>query len=159
MFEDGNIISTAVPSCGISEVDKQMSMSWPKINSDPISELSSSYICQAFPSLFSTGEGDLFKVKDKNLTPRVYFQYLMDYEDGRFASHKIFPYFALNSVMRWECLSKGTVYIKDRPLMKKMNIQVLKDLIEKNSDIMKDLLVYGSSIRGTKEFWSSKSAS
>lgn len=132
-------------------------MKWPSINPHAINEWSGSYVAQAFPALFPYGEGDLHEVRSKQLTARIYFQYLMDYEDGRFANHKIFPYFAFNTVMRWECLSKGTVYMKDHPLMKKMNIEVLKDLIKEKPDFMKDIMIYGSNIRGTREFWSSRS--
>ncbi|KAK3924575.1 4-hydroxy-3-methylbut-2-enyl diphosphate reductase 1 [Frankliniella fusca] len=38
-----------------------------------------------------------------------------------------------------------------------MNIQILKDMINENPEFMKDILVYGSNIRGTREFWSSRS--
>ncbi|KAK3929433.1 Bifunctional lycopene cyclase/phytoene synthase [Frankliniella fusca] len=153
------VISTAVPSTGFFHPEDKLkhSMNWPHINTDAVKELTRPYIAQAFPVLFPYSEGDLHEVRDKNLTPRIYFQYLMDFEDGRFSSHKIFPYFGLNTVMRWECLSKGTIYIKDHPNLKKMNIEILKDIMKKNPDYMKDILVYGSNIRGTREFWSSRS--
>lgn len=157
---EDEIVSTAVPSVSMVKPDDKLkhNMTWPNISSDAIKEFSTPYLVQAFPCLFPNGEGDLQEVKSKRLTARVYFQYLMEFEDGRFADHKIFPYFALNSVMRWQCLSKGTVYIKDHPSMKKMNIGVLKDLVLRNPSLMKDMLVYGSNIRGTLEFWASRSS-
>lgn len=152
---EDQVVSTAVPSTGFFNPEQKLkhSMNWPQISTDAVKELTRPYIAQAFPVLFPYGRGDLHEVRDKNLTPRIYFQYLMDFEDGRFSSHKIFPYFGLNTVMRWECLSKGTVYIKDHPNLKKMNIEVLKDIMKQNPDYMKDILVYGSNIRGTREFW------
>ncbi|KAK3919264.1 DNA polymerase delta small subunit [Frankliniella fusca] len=153
-----DVSSMAVPSTAIyhSEEKIKHNMNWPNISTNAVKELTCPYISQAFPTLFPYGNCDLHEIRDKKLTPRIYFQYLMEYYDGRFASHKIFPYFAFNTVMRWECLSKGTIYIKDHPLLKKMNIQVLKDIINENPNFMKDLLVYGSNIRGTREFWSSR---
>ncbi len=157
-YED-EVISTAVPSTGFFHTEEKLkhTMNWPQISTDAVKELTRPYIAQAFPALFPYGHGDLHEVRDKYLTPRVYFQYLMDFEDSRFSSHKIFPYFGLNTVMRWECLSKGTIYIKDHPNLKKMNIEVLKDIMLKNPEYMKDILVYGSNIRGTREFWSARS--
>ncbi|KAK3914308.1 Glycine N-acyltransferase, partial [Frankliniella fusca] len=155
---EDEIVSAAVPlpSFYHSEDKVKHNMNWPEISCNAVKELTRPYIAQAFPSLFPYGEGDLHEVRDKKLSPRIYFQYLMEFEDGRFSNHKIFPYFGLNTVMRWECLSKGTVYMKDHPNLKKMNIEVLKDIIKKNPDFMKDILVYGSNIRGTREFWSSR---
>ncbi len=36
----------------------------------------------------------------------------MRYEDGRFAKHPRFRYFALNTEMRWCALQTGKIYIK-----------------------------------------------
>ncbi|KAK3909852.1 DNA repair protein RecO [Frankliniella fusca] len=157
--QEDDIVSTAVPSPSFyhSEDKLKHNMNWPDSSTDAVKELTRPYIAQVFPSLFPYGEGDLHEVRDRNITPRIYFQYLMEFEDGRFANHKIFPYFGLNTVMRWECLSKSTVYIKDHPLLKKMNVEVLKDIMKKNNEYMKDVLVYGSNIRGTREFWSARS--
>ncbi|KAK3925606.1 Curromycin resistance protein [Frankliniella fusca] len=140
---EDEIVSAAVPlpSFYHSEDKVKHNMNWPEISCNAVKELTRPYIAQAFPSLFPYGEGDLHEVRDKKLSPRIYFQYLMEFEDGRFSNHKIFPYFGLNTVMRWECLSKGTVYMKDHPNLKKMNIEVLKDIIKKNPDFMKDILL------------------
>lgn len=155
------IYTSGVPSSNLYSDDAKLkhNIDWPQMHVEkPINELTTKgYIVRAFPVLFPYGKGDLCVVQNNNLSPRVYFQYLMDFHDGRFSSHKIFPYFALNSVMRWECLSKGTVYIKERPDLKSMNVEVLKDLIADDPNFMKDVMVYGSNIRGTREFWSSKS--
>ena len=44
-----------------------------------------------------------------------YFKHLMMYDDGRFAKHSRFSFFALNTEMRWRALQAGRIYIHQHP--------------------------------------------
>ncbi|KAK3921767.1 hypothetical protein KUF71_010943 [Frankliniella fusca] len=158
---ESEITSSSIPQTHMLSAEEKLKykLKWPQIESNPISEMvNSHYIVKAFPTLFPYGIGDVSDVINERITARQYFQYLMDFLDGRFASHKIFPYFAWNSVMRWECLTKGTVYMKKHPEMKKMNIALLKELMLTNNKFGRDVMVYSSSIRSTRNFWFTRSA-
>ncbi|KAK3924574.1 S-inosyl-L-homocysteine hydrolase [Frankliniella fusca] len=91
--DEHEITSMAVPSTAFyhSEEKIKHNMNWPTINCSAVKELTCPYVSQAFPTLFPYGNCDLHEVKDKKMTARTYFQYLMEYSDGRFATHKIFP--------------------------------------------------------------------
>ncbi|KAK3916168.1 ATP-dependent DNA helicase [Frankliniella fusca] len=146
---------------GINEVstsDKtKHQLKWPQISSQPINEFNyHGYIVQAFPVLLPFGFGDYLNVKNKQITASVYFQYLMQKIDRRFSKHKLFPYFALNSIWRWEALSLGTVYMKKKPELKDLIIEHLKDLVSESISIPKSIMVYSSSIRGSKSYWMSR---
>lgn len=82
----------------------------------------------------------------------------MDYEDGRFSSHPIFSYFAMNSVMRWECMKKGTVYVSRHRELKGKNVEVLKEMMMAGMKLGKDIMVYSSNIRTSREYWMSRSS-
>lgn len=132
-------------------------LKWPKISSDPVNEFNTrGYIAQAFPVLFPYGRGDYLDVKKKKVTARVYFQYLMQKCDRRFSKHKLFPYFALNSILRWEALSLGMLYMKKKPELKELNIEHLKDMVSANIRFPKSIMLYSSSLRGSKAYWMSR---
>ncbi|KAK3924147.1 Deoxyribodipyrimidine photo-lyase [Frankliniella fusca] len=78
---------------------------WPTIGVTPINEFSSpGYISMAFPTLFPYGTGDYSMIDSKHLKLTDYVDYLMFYEDGRFARDERFRYFIMNSLMRWNSL-------------------------------------------------------
>ncbi|KAK3924461.1 ATP-dependent DNA helicase RRM3 [Frankliniella fusca] len=159
--ESDSIISSLIPQPNMCSTEEKVKhhLKWPELENHPISELGKSkYIVQAFPTLFPYGRGDISMVTNHKFTAREYFQYLMNYKDSRFSSHKIFPYFAWNSVMRWECLTKGTVYMKKLPEFKKVNVNLLKVFMKCTPDIGKDVMVYSSSIRSSRDFWYSRSS-
>ncbi|KAK3924474.1 ATP-dependent DNA helicase, partial [Frankliniella fusca] len=132
-------------------------LKWPKISSDPANEFNTrGYIAQAFPVLFPYGRGDYLDVKKKKVTARVYFQYLMQKCDRRFSKHKLFPYFALNSILRWEALSLGMLYMKKKPELKELNIEHLKGMVSANMRLPKSIMLYSSSLRGSKAYWMSR---
>lgn len=156
-----NITSSSIPQTNMHSAQDKIKyhLKWPELSKNPIDELGKvQYIVQAFPTLFPYGRGDISVVINRKFSAREYFQFLMDYKDKRFSSHKIFPYFAWNSVMRWECLTKGTVYMKKHPEFKKVNVNLLKALMKSTPDIGKDVMVYSSSIRSTKNFWYTRSS-
>ncbi|KAK3909275.1 Histone transcription regulator 3-like protein, partial [Frankliniella fusca] len=127
---EDHISSSSIPQVNMMSAEEKLrfNLKWPTISHTPIAEMSRlHYIVKAFPCLFPYGKGDICEIVNEKISHREYFQYLMDYFDGRFASHTIFPYFAWNSVMRWECLTKGTVYMKKHPELKKCDVDLLKD--------------------------------
>ncbi len=78
----------------------------------------------------------------------------MCYEDGRFAKHPRFRYFALNTKMRWHALQTGKTYIKQHPKDAHLSLEDLKEMISSvGKEFSKRVLHYATSLPGTKQFW------
>jgi hypothetical protein len=74
---------------------------WPHNDVSPVDEFNSPrYIARAFPTLYPWGIGDLNEPRIKEIKPAEYFKHLLVYKNGRFARHRRWRYFALNSLMR-----------------------------------------------------------
>ena len=71
---------------------------WPPRGGTPINEFKTEgYISCAFPTLFPSGAADFVAPRQHTVTVGNYFKHLMMYQDGRFAKHPSFCYFALNT--------------------------------------------------------------
>ena len=74
---------------------------WPTIGGAPINEFTTEgYFSMAFPTLFPTGAADFLGQRCNQVTIGNYFTHLLKFEDGRFARHPRFRFFALNTEMR-----------------------------------------------------------
>ena len=128
---------------------------WPPRADTPINEfVTEGYISCAFPTLFPTGAGDFLAPRERVVTVGNYFKHLMRYDDGRFARHPRFRYFALNSEMRWRALQTGRVYIKQHPSDARLSLDELRSMIDCGGEqFSKRVMHYASSLRGTKQYW------
>ena len=128
---------------------------WPPRAEAPINEfVTEGYISCAFPTLFPTGAGDFLAPRERVVTVGNYFKHLMRYDDGRFARHPRFRYFALNSEMRWRALQTGRVYIKQHPSDARLSLDELRSMIDCGGEqFSKRVMHYASSLRGTKQYW------
>ena len=89
---------------------------WPSIGGRPINEFDTEgYFSCAFPTLYPTGAADFHDARQRNVTIGNYFKHLMLYDDGRFAKHPRFRFFALNTEMRWRAIQAGRVYVRQHP--------------------------------------------
>ena len=88
------------------------------------------------------------------MTVGNYFKHLLRYEDGRFAKHPRFRYFALNTEMRWRALQNGRIYIKQHPKDAYLSLSDLKEMVSSGGEqFTKRVLHYASSLRGTRQYW------
>ena len=128
---------------------------WPPRDDAPINEfVTEGYISCAFPTLFPTGAGDFLAPRERVVTVGNYFKHLMRYDDGRFARHPRFRYFALNSEMRWRALQTRRVYIKQHPSDARLSLDKLRSMIDCGGEqFSKRVMHYASSLRGTKQYW------
>lgn len=132
---------------------------WPSVGRVPVNEFSSpGYISMAFPCLFPYGKCDYSTRHDKRVSLSKYVEHLMLYEDGRFAKDPRFRFFILNSMMRWEALTLGNVFVKKNEFFSKMTVLQLKDYLKHNPRIVNEILFYSSRLRSTKSYWKSRSS-
>ena len=128
---------------------------WPSIGGVPLNEFTTEgYFTCAFPTLFPTGAGDFLGQRQVQVTIGNYFKHLMQYDDGRFARHPRFRFFALNTEMRHRALQTGRVYIRQHPGDAQLSLDELRDMIGRQGEAFSNrVLHYASSLRGTKQYW------
>ncbi|KAE8740614.1 hypothetical protein FOCC_FOCC013872 [Frankliniella occidentalis] len=130
---------------------------WPSIGIKPINEFSSpGYITMSFPHLFPYGTCDYSNRSGNIISLEKYVQHLMLYKDGRFATDPRFRFFMLNSMMRWQALRLGNIFVKQSSFFNKMTICQLKEYLQKHPGHVKDILFYSRRIRSTKAYWKSR---
>ena len=128
---------------------------WPFIGGVPLNEFTTEgYFTCAFPTLFPTGAGDFLGQRQVPVTIGNYFKHLMQYDDGRFARHPRFRFFALNTDMRYCALQTGRVYIRQHPRDGQLSLDELPDMVGRQGEAFSSrVLHYASSLRGTKQYW------
>lgn len=132
---------------------------WPEIERDPLNEFTmEGVICQAFPALFPFGRGDLNAPRIMRITRHKYFKWLLQYKDGRFANDERFPYYAYNSLARWDALNCGNVFIRQNELLNANAQDILEMANNPNRDIAGSIMYYGVNLRGTRPYWRQRSS-
>ena len=128
---------------------------WPATQQNPVNEFhSEGYFSCAFPVLFPTGKAEFLAPRLNAVTIGNYFKHLMLYDDGRFAKHCRFHYFALNTEMRWRALQTGRVYVRQNPEDAHLSIDDLRDMVGRQGENFANrVLHYAASLRGTKQYW------
>ena len=77
----------------------------------------------------ATGAADFVAPRARAVTIGNYFKHLLMYEDGRFARHPRFCYFALNTEMRLRTLQTGRIYVRQRPQDAQLSVEELRDMV------------------------------
>ena len=131
-------------------------VSWPQVGDMPINEFrTEGYMARAFPTLFPTGAADFNAPRVRHVTIGYYFKHLLMYQDGRFAQHPRFRFFALNTEMRWRALQVGRIYIKQHPHDAQLSVQDLKDMVGQQGErFSKKVTHFGNTLRGTASSYS-----
>ncbi|KAK3922580.1 3-ketoacyl-CoA thiolase, peroxisomal [Frankliniella fusca] len=130
---------------------------WPMIGKEPLSEFNTAgYICQAFPTLFPRGIGDLRDVRNYEINTSDYFKHLFRYHDGRFEEHPRFRYFAMNSMMRWHSIEKGNLYAKKNDELCNLTVEELVEKIKEDPKVINSVMYHCSGLRSTKAYWKLK---
>ena len=128
---------------------------WPSIGGMPLNEFTNEgYFTCAFLTLFPTGAGDFLGQRQVPVTIGNYFKHLLQYDDGRFAQHPRFRFFALNTEMRHRALQTGRVYVRQHPGDGQLSLDELRDMVGRQGEAFSSrVLHFASSLRGTKQYW------
>ena len=130
-------------------------VSWPPSSSTAINEFNTEgYMSCSFPTLFPTGAADFLAPRPVRVTIGSYLKHLMMYEDGRFARHPRFRYFALNTEMRWRALQAGRIYVRQHPHDAQLSVEELRGMVGREGETFSNrVLHYATSLRGTRQYW------
>ena len=133
-------------------VSGEQPVAWPPHGDTPLNEFhSEGYITLAFPTLFPTGAADFTMPRMRPVTLGYYLKHLIMYNDGRFARHPRFRYFALNTEMRWRALQAGHVYVRQHPEDARLSVDELRDMV--GTSFSSRVCHYAGSLRGTRPYW------
>jgi len=139
-----------------SKNKKDIVVDWPCISDKAVSEFGDTRIfVNAFPWLFPGGIGDAKDWPNKNLNQ--WGKQLLYYEDGRFASDKIFAFFALNYIIRNRNSSSGNWFIDKFQQNCPETLEELQDAIEGgDTSFVNSLTYYSQRIQGSSSYWFKK---
>ncbi|RXK36573.1 hypothetical protein M231_06114 [Tremella mesenterica] len=130
----------------LEEMDEatRLAMTAPPLRPTPLYEhdKTSQHLINAFPFLFPQGLADLHATRQNKVSPNDYFKHLMKYEDGRFAAHPRFRYYAFNALLRWQARALAGYY----------------QLLESDStELARRVRRTASTLRGTPPYWAARS--
>lgn len=129
---------------------------WPERGEVPVSEYGNARIfTNAFPWLFPGGIGDVRDFPDKDI--KDWGKLLLYYEDGRFATDRLFSFFALNYITRHRNNKQGQWFVKEFQHNCPDNLDDLKALIEAGDTSFVNCLTYfNQRIKGSSPYWFKK---
>ena len=134
---------------------------WPYVSSDPVSEYDTTekLYCKAFPWLFPGGVGDINDYRERTFTASEWARRLLDYEDGRFASDKMWCFFALNYCTRRRNQDSGRFFVNGFDKNTPQSMDELKEKLRNGETGFLDKITYYSKrVRGSSGYWRHKRA-
>lgn len=163
-------LSISVPSQttqGTPPLSSTPRLPYPPRDIDPLNEWNTNYLAaMAFPTLFPTGQGDLWKLSSHSNSTSfiIKFRHLLRYSeynpDGslefRFASHPRFVLWLYNIHYRHRALSQGDIYLKQNPGDANLTIEEIQELLintDRNNSVLKRIQRYMSLIPATSSYW------
>ena len=134
---------------------EEYTMDWPATSETPVSEYDNVRIfARAFPWLFPGGFGDIrdYNNPEQNITE--WGRRLLYYEDARFATDKIFCFFAMNYIIRHRNSSSGRFFIDKFQKNVPDTLDELKESIrEGTSTFVNSLTYWNKRIKGSSPHW------
>ena len=135
---------------------KEITVDWPAVAGVPVSEYGDTRIfALAFPWLFPGGEGDVKEAEEGQ--EAAWGKRMLYYEDGRFASDKVFSFFAMNYIVRHRNSSSGRWFVDSFQNNCPETLEELAKEIEGgNTSFINSLTYYSKRIKGSTSYWLQK---
>jgi hypothetical protein len=131
----------------------------PAVRSTPIPENGVYQIAiDAFPTLFPTGKADFNAPRGQKMSMEEWAAHLMHYEDGRFARHPRFRYWALNTIFRHRAKEASRWYAKSHPEDGALSIEEIREMINENNvaGLAQRVSRAAAPIEGSRPFWTTQ---
>ena len=124
----------------------------PGIGTVPLNERrTKGYATLAFPTLFPFGVGDFSQTRKHELTWSQWTSHLLHYRDGRFATHRRFPYFLLNTHERDTASRMAGLFVRESGVQ--LTVGDLRKMSAKDKqEVAKNVYKYGATLRNTPAF-------
>ena len=119
---------------------KSITIDWPQTSTTPVNEFGSKRLfAMAFPWLFPGGIGDK---RDSPIDVAAWGKQMLYYEDGRFATDKIFCFYVLNYIIRQRNSSSGRWFVNTFQHECPNNLEDLRKAIIKGDTSFVNCLTY-----------------
>jgi hypothetical protein len=131
---------------------------FPKQDIKPIFEHGGTPIfCLAFLWLFPGGYGDIQDSRKTKILPAEWAQNLLHYEDGQFATDKLWSFFTLNYIYQRRNQSQSQFFCNNMLGSERTTIGELQDQItEGDTSCIDKLLYFSKNIPGSSAYWRGK---
>lgn len=111
----------------------------------------------AFPCLFPNGAGDFYKPRLRKVELGEYFTHLLRLQDGRFARHKRFPWFAFSTLQRQRAYNQARIFVRQNHDAARLTAANVREMLaEGDESIVRRMMCYGSTLRGTRAYWAQR---
>ena len=150
-------LSDAVATCRDRHRTRP-TMDWPFVSTEAVSEYGGTEIFpRAFPWLFPGGRGDFNQYKQKNIDIADWVLILLRYEDGRFASDKMWTFYALNYRERMKNQSRGSYFVKNFAGDSKKGVdEIVAEISRGNLSWIDKISYYNGQVKGSLGYWRNK---
>jgi hypothetical protein len=138
------------------KTDGSVTIHWPSIDRTAVSEYDQSIkiFAMAFPWLFPGGVGDYTDFRERSVTATDWAKRMIMYEDGRFASDKMFCFFALNYVVRRRNQSSGNFFVDTFSSCGKTDLADLQlEIANGNMKFVNEITYFSLQVKGSDAYW------
>ena len=153
--EDDTILHEIEEAVMGSDHKMDSKIDWPRISESPMNEYGSQRIfCMAFPWLFPGGYGD---IKDFKGEIGEWGEMLLRYKDNRFASDKLFCFFALNYITRHRNAKQSQWFLTKFNNGGPQTLEELQEAIHNGDNRFINRITYvNNKVKGSTPFWHQK---
>ena len=137
------------------------SMQWPFVSDKPSNEMDKEELlyAKAFPWLFPGGLGDYNCHREDDIKFDEWLKKMIMYQDGRFATDKLWVFYSLNVLQRKLNAEQGAYFVNSFNDAGPKSLQELQKLIADGDMQWLDKIAYfGKSVRGSASYWRDKRA-
>lgn len=156
LSENDDVINTTIQAAVLESPKKDtVTIDYPTVSAQPVDEYSDKKIfALAFPWLFPGGFGDVIDFKGDLGT---WGHNLIYYEDARFATDKLFSFFALNYITRHRNSAKSNWFISDFYGKCPDSLEELHERIKAgDTSFVNYINYYNDKVRGSSPYWRSR---
>ena len=168
-LQSGNVKYS--PSRKCKEIEKSLkdslqmhqmdSMAFPFTSEEAVSEYDDEDLrfCKAFPWLFPGGVGDINSHQKDHISFSAWMKNLLSYEDGRFATDKMWCFYVLNVFQRKQNTEAGQFFVQDFHGDGPKTVADLQESIQDGDLSWIDRIAYfGKRVTGSAPYWRQRRA-
>jgi hypothetical protein len=145
----------------IGENRRHIDVLAPDICSTPIDEAAGRerIFAIAFPTLYPNSQADFNQARSRSVTLKEYASHLMRYKDGRFGRHPRWRFMVFNILMRDKSKKSARYYVSKSSNLSDLTWEELGEALNSDSSLLRSIVRQGSSLTGTRPFWTNRSRS
>ena len=132
-------------------------MTWDRYHKRNNANFRCKWLSYLFPTLFPNGVALPMQSRYRQVKMHEYVLHLIRYHDNRFGIHPRFYYFVLNLMMRHRSQGISSMFVKKNledsipTTIENLHLHIQQI---PNTQLVEEMMHFGSSLRGTHAYWS-----